>query len=290
MSGVMNPSSLASDLGGTWHRYYGVAPCPVCQPERRRDQNALTITAKDEKLLLHCKKSGCEFRSILTAAGIIPGQLSTDAQFQAEADHQREARLDRQRERARHILKSSVNIRGTAGEAYFRGRGITCALPGSLRWLNETFHGPTGQNCGAIVAEVTPTGGVHRTFFDKGGQRLPRSAKLMLGPCSGGAVRLSDGAEGLVVCEGIETGLSLLSGLLSGPHTVWAALSTSGMKGLHLPKSGGKLIIASDGDDAGRDAAMALARRAYASDWHVALMEAPEGKDWNDVLRREVAA
>jgi hypothetical protein len=34
---------LTLTLGGKWHRRYGAAPCPVCQPERKHVQNALTL-------------------------------------------------------------------------------------------------------------------------------------------------------------------------------------------------------------------------------------------------------
>ncbi len=34
--------ALTQALGGRWHGHYGAAPCPVCQPERRKGQNALT--------------------------------------------------------------------------------------------------------------------------------------------------------------------------------------------------------------------------------------------------------
>ena len=179
---------------------------------------------------------------------------------------------------------------GSHGERYLLGRGITCALPDTLRWLPDTYHGPSGAYCGAMVANVQPTGGIHRTFFTKQGDRLSKSAKMMLGPCSGGAVRLSEAIGPLVVCEGIETGLSLLSGLLDGPHSVLAALSTSGINGLSLPPRPGKLVIAADGDPPGREAANALARSAHALGWQVSLMTAPEGQDWNDILQGEVAA
>ena len=103
-------------------------------------------------------------------------------------------------------------------------------------------------------------------------------------------MRLSEAIGPLVVCEGIETGLSLLSGLMDGRHGVWAALSTSGIKGLSLPPRPGKLIIAADGDEPGREAAQTLARSAHALGWEVSLMPAPERLDWNDVLQGGVAA
>lgn len=88
----------------------------------------------------------------------------------------------------------------------------------------------------------------------------------------------------LVVTEGIETALSLCSGHLNGPAPVWAALSTSGIKGLILPDCPGRLTLASDGDTPGRVAAHALALRADSMGWEVSLLPAPEGRDWNDIL------
>ena len=281
---TIDPATLARDLGGKWHRSYGVAPCPVCQATRRKDQNALTISAKDGKLLLHCKKSGCNFRDILTAAGISPGHVEIDRLAMENAERERAEQEAKLRARARSLWDYAEPIHGTKGEAYLRTRGITCDLPDSLRWLADTYHGPSAAYHSAMIVSVTPTGGLHRTFFTKKGQRLEQNAKMMLGPCSGGVVRLSETIGPLVVCEGIETGLSLLSGLLDGPHTVWAALSTSGIKGVQLPARPGKLVVASDGDQPGREAANSLASRAAAFGWEVSLLPAPDGQDWNDVL------
>lgn len=290
MTEIIDPANLSESLGGTWHRSYGTAPCPVCQSERRKDQNALTIAVKEERLLLNCKKGGCDFRDILVASGITPGSIEVDELAIANATRERAEQATKMRARAQSLWDYSDPITGTKGEAYLRGRGITCPLPETLRWLPDTYHGPSGQYCAAMIANVEPTGGVHRTFFTKKGVRLDKSAKMMLGPCSGGAVRLSDTTGPLVVCEGLETGLSLLSGLLSGPHAVWAALSTSGMKGLRLPSEPGELIIAPDGDDAGREAADRLGTMATGAGWDVSLMRVPDGKDWNDVLQGEVTS
>jgi hypothetical protein len=106
----------------------------------------------------------------------------------------------------------------------------------------------------------------------------------MLGATSGGAVKLTVGQGPLVVAEGIETALSLASGVLRDPATIWAALSTSGMRELNLPAVPGHLIVASDGDSAGWEAAQALATRASALGWQVSLLPAPDDQDWSDVL------
>jgi hypothetical protein len=38
---MTNAKELTSALRGEWHGSSGVAPCPVCQPQKRKDQNAL---------------------------------------------------------------------------------------------------------------------------------------------------------------------------------------------------------------------------------------------------------
>jgi hypothetical protein len=132
---------------------------------------------------------------------------------------------------------------------------------------------------------------VHRTYLQPNGSGKAEleTCKLMLGNAKGGAVRLTDGHLRLAVAEGIETSLSLLCGLLRTPASVWAALSTSGMSGLALPRRAGHLTIAPDGDMAGSRAAFDLAERASALGWQVDLITPPAGSDWNDVLRAEVA-
>jgi hypothetical protein len=227
---------------------------------------------------------------IAKAANVPLDRAQVDIEAAQETDRKQAEYQAAQLAKARDFWEFAKPIEGTRGETYLRGRSITCPLPITLRWVADTFHRPSMSWCGAMVADVS-TGGVHRTFLDKQGVRVPKSAKMMLGPCAGGAVRLSESATGpLVVCEGIETGLSLLSGLLTRPANVWATLSTSGMKALTLPAQPGDLTIATDGDNAGREAGNALANRAYVLGWQVDLMPAPGGKDWNDVLQSGVAA
>jgi len=164
MTNTINPAQLSADLGGKWHLSYGTAPCPVCQSARRKDQNALTISAKEDRLLLHCKKNGCDFKDILIAAGITPGTVEIDQLALANAERERKEQAAKLRTRARSVWDHAQPIHGTRGETYLRGRGIDCTLPDSLRWLPDTYHGPSGQYCAAMVADVAPTGGVHRTY------------------------------------------------------------------------------------------------------------------------------
>lgn len=74
--------------------------------------------------------------------------------------------------------------------------------------------------------------------------------------------------------------------------TLWAALSTSGMAALRLPPvtSGAELVVAADGDRAGREAAHALAERAHALGWRVLRADPGDGLDFNDLIMGRVAA
>ncbi len=287
---------LTLALGGRWHGRYGAAPCPICQPSRRKGENALTLAdGRNGRLVLHCKKRACPFLDILAAAGLRSGDYSPpDAVTLAQRERKAKAEAQRKATHAKQVWEEAQPIAGTVAEGYLRGRGITCPLPESLRFHGECWHGPTARRHPALVAAVQGAGGacVHRTYLrdDGMGKAAIDPAKMMLGGAAGGAVRLTQGPGPLVVAEGIETALSLASGLLRGPAEVWAALSTSGIRGLHLPPQAGRLTIAPDGDTAGREAANALAERAHALGWQVALLPAPDGRDWNDILTKRVVA
>lgn len=281
---------LTQALGGRWHRSYGAAPCPVCQPDRRKGQNALTLAdGRNGRLMLHCKKSACTFLDILAAAGLRPGNYSPpDAATLAQREREAEAEAQRKATQAKRLWAEAQPIAGTVAEAYLRGRGITCELPRTLRFHGACWHGPTARRYPAMVAAVQGTGlpAVHRTWLrpDGSGKADIDPAKAMLGATAGGAVRLADGPGRLVVVEGIESGLSLLCGLLDGPAALWAGLSTSGLRGMRLPLQAGRLTIGCDGDRPGREAAHALAERAHALGWQASILPAPDGRDWNDIL------
>lgn len=291
----MNARDLTEALGGRWRGGRGSAPCPVCQAERRRDQNALSITDGDGgKLVLHCFKTRCSFGDILDAAGIGRGDYRPpDPAEMARRAAERRAEADKRARQARAVWDDAQPIAGTVAETYLRGRGITCALPPTLRFAPSCWHA-SAQRFPALVALVEGGDGfaVHRTYLrpDGGGKAEVDPPKAMLGAVAGGAVRLAQGPGRLVVAEGIETALSLACGLLGGPATVWAALSTSGVTGLRLPDIPGRLTLAPDGDKAGRGAALALADRAARDGWAVSILTPPPGGDFNDLLRGEVTA
>jgi hypothetical protein len=286
---MMDAKHLTQSLRGTWYGRYGCAPCPVCQCEGHKSQNALTLAdGTSGKLLLNCKKAGCDYRDIATAAGITQGIVTPpDPVLIAQRKEEQRKANAKRADQAQRLWNGTRPIAGTVAEGYLRGRGITCPLPNTLRFDPQCWHA-TAKTFPALVALVEGGAGfaVHRTYLrcDGSGKADVTPSKAMLGAVQGGAVRLSNGQQTLAVAEGIETALSLSSGLLRTPATVWAALSTSGIRGLHLPDKPGRLTIAPDGDTAGRKAANTLAIRGDALGWQVSLLPAPDGRDWNDIL------
>ena len=273
-----------------WYRRYGVAPCPVCQSGRHKAQNALTIAdGQNGRLVLDCKKSACAFLDILAAAGVTSGSyVSSGPETLAKREAKKLKEAEKRAAQARTIWSEALPIDGTIAETYLHGRGITCHLPKSLRFQPSCWHAATAKRYPAMVAAVqgNKLAAVHRTYLrpDGSGKADVEAPKMMLGAVMGASVRLAEGLGALVVCEGIETALSLSSGLMREPAAIWAALSTSGMRKLSLPSQVGLLTIAPDGDKAGREAANVLADRATSLGWQVSLLFAPEGLDWNNVL------
>ncbi|WP_375664859.1 toprim domain-containing protein [Bartonella sp. CL162QHHD] len=273
-------------MHGVWHGYYGIARCPA--HDDRLPSLSLT-NVHDGRLLLICY-AGCSFREIIQALiriGLLGKQafnqtLSLSKQISADLK-----RAKQKAERAKAIWQQCQPIKNTLAETYLRMRGITCDLPADLRFHDNCPH-PLGITLPALVAFVKGAGSfaIHRTFLQANGCKTDQKpAKAMLGSVMGGAVHLSQAnPKHLVICESIETGLSLLSGLLSEPVNLWASLSTSGMRHVNLPPTKARLTIAMDGDDAGRKAGFTLAARAYRQGFEVFIMQAPYGLDFNDVL------
>ncbi len=109
------------------------------------------------------------------------------------------------------------------------------------------------------------------------------------GTFNGSAISLSENDGPLLIAIGIEDGLSLLSGLLSRSHEVWAVPTVPLLRTVNLPIQPRELVIAIPGDQQARFVAKALERRARLLDWDVSLMVAPNGKTWNDVLRERTS-
>ncbi|MFC0339564.1 DUF7146 domain-containing protein [Paracoccus niistensis] len=279
---------ITAALGGCWYGSFGTAACPVCQPERRKDQTALTLSDRQGRLMLHCKKSDCRFTEVLRAAGIARKRRREDGSPRSSAGAADTARTSGY---AKQLWQASAPITGTPAETYLREvRKIEGTLPPTLRYNARTWHSPSRRNLPVLIAliEAGPGFAVLRTYLRPDGSGradLPeREQKMMLGGTRGGHVTLQAGPGPMVVAEGIETALSLPGLLDIGSATLWAALTAPNLGALSLPEVPGHLVVATDGDEAGRRAGEALRVRAVRLGWSVEMNPAPEGRDWNDVL------
>lgn len=180
------------------------------------------------------------------------------------------------------LWHASTSILGSRAERYLRGRGITIPLPDfSLRYHDTLKHQNGGIFDGMVGLVVDVNNkpiAVHRTFRT---DREPR--KTSLGPIGGGAVRLSNDLDGLMIGEGIETCLSAME-LLQQP--AWSALNAGNMARLILPDAVRRVTILIDQDETGtgeRDAATASARWQREGR-HVQFARPGTFKDFNDLL------
>jgi hypothetical protein len=296
---MIDLEQIVRGLGGQIKGRRGVCFCPT---HENFNTPALSVSLSDDgRLLLYCF-AGCDFRKILGALrqrGLVEGKGCLSQQpstspvqlSQSNADE-----IEKRAFQARRTWNGARAVHGTVAERYLRGRGITASLPTTLRFHPEAWHGPSSKRLPALVALIQDGKGfaIHRTFIRPDGRGKadvpPGSAKMMLGQAHGGHVDMGCNGDALVVAEGIETALSVASGLLPFRATIWAALSTSGIRTLALPSKPGRLIIAADGDAAGVAAADALRNRAVQSGWDAKTWPAPNGQDWNDVLQERGAA
>jgi putative DNA primase/helicase len=144
----------------------------------------------------------------------------------------------RRSEAALAIWQSAQPAQGTPLETYLATRGIDLPPPDVLR-----FHAGLKHHSGGIwpmmVALVTNGAdgmpvAIHRTYLarDGDGKAPIDPQKMMLGPCRGGAVRLAEPGDVLMIGEGVET---CLAAMQASGHPAWAALSTSGLRSFNLP-------------------------------------------------------
>jgi putative DNA primase/helicase len=180
----------------------------------------------------------------------------------------------------------------TLAVTYLRSRGITIPLPPSIRFHPALKH-PSGHTGPAMIAGVQDVSGkfvaIQRTWLkaDGSGKADLEPNKMSLGPTGGGAVRLAEATNQLVIAEGVETGLSYMQA--TGRPT-WACLGAPGLRAIELPDCVRILFIAADDDDAGEQAAGVVANRFMRRGLVVKIARPPKGMDFNDLLLREVSA
>jgi hypothetical protein len=252
---------------------------------------SLSICDVDDKVLVHCH-AGCEQEQVIAVLRT-RGLWSNNRPQSFRAIAARLVRQPNEGDRGRgeaalRIWRSANPADGTLVNVYLASRGVHLPPPAVLRfaWLKH----PSGGIWPAMVALVTKGEdgtplAIHRTFLRRDGKgKAPVDPeKMMLGPCSGGAVRLGGPGNLLMVGEGIETTLAAMQ---ATGHPAWAALSTSGLRNLVLPHDVRDAIVLADGDDPGESAARDCALRWKREGRRVRIARPPQGMDFNDLLLR----
>ena len=284
----MKAESMARALSGKKVGKGWMACCPAHDDKHP----SLSIRDSGDKVLVFCH-AGCTQRDVITALreqGIWHGrgQLNPHPVPHRKEKHRQQNQFQSHSSKvALSIWRSAFPAANTLVQVYLATRGLTLPLPPSVRFHPRLKH-PCGQVLPCMVALVTkgreenPVG-IHRTFLarDGNGKAAIEQPRMMLGPCGGGAVRLGQHGEVLMVGEGIETCLAVMQ---ATGIPAWAALSTSGLRGLRLPETVRDVIVLADGDDAGEAAARECASRFVRSERRVRVARPPVGEDFNDML------
>jgi putative DNA primase/helicase len=285
----MTAEAIAKALGGRKAGGGWTARCPAHDDRTP----SLSIRDADENMVLVRCHAGCDQERVIAALrgrGLWgeSGPRSSPWTARRKPVEPAPDRDDARRtEMALAIWQSATPAPRTPVAAYLGSRGIHLPPSDALRFHAGLKH-PSGGFWPAMVALVTngidgaPIA-VHRTFLarDGGGIAPLDPQKTMLGPCRGGAVRLVDPGDVLLVGEGIET---CLAAMLASGHSAWAALSTSGLRSLDLPKDVRDVIVLADGDEAGEAAARDCALRWKRQGRRVRIARPPQGMDFNDML------
>jgi putative DNA primase/helicase len=287
----MTAETTAKALGG---RKAGAAWMARCPAHEDREPSLSIKDTDGGKVLVRCH-AGCDQQKViaaLKARGIWQGSdrqhgMLIRSQPSPAAKYEPDRRDAERTQSALRLWGASVPAAGTLVETYLRSRGIVMPIPATLRFHGGTKHA-RGKFWPAMVALVTRgTDGaplaIHRTFMSgDGASKAPiEPAKMMLGPCRGGAVRLGPITDRLLVAEGIE---SALSAMQATGQPAWAALSTSGLRTLELPVEARDVVVLADGDEPGETAAHDAARRWKRGGRRVRIARPPRGFDFNDVL------
>ncbi len=275
----------------------------ACCPFHPDNTPSFTVFADDRRF--HCFGCGVggdvlDFVQRAYSISLFDAIELLDAGVLGELAHPRPAPRPKcdTRAAADRIAKGSLPIEGTPAETYLRSRGITMPLPHTLRFARLPAPKDSGvaEASGpgllpALVAIVTdPAGalvGVQRTYLTEAGRKAATSdrkgtVKFSLGHLAGNAMQLAPPAETLIVCEGLEDGLTLAQEL---GVPVWVAAGTSMLRRMTFADCTRSIVIGADGDEPGERAAQEAARAFAGAGLAVRIMRPSPGfKDANAEL------
>ena len=288
---AMTAESIAKALGGRKAGGSWMARCPAHDD---REPSLAISTGDQGKVLVRCH-AGCDQGRVIAVLQVRGLWKDSDRRLGRFVRREMRRAVDgppdrtdaKRSERALRLWEASSPALDTAVESYLHSRGLLLPPLATIRFHAGLKH-PSGGIRPAMVALVTrgtddaPLA-IHRTFLarDGAGKAPVAPARMMLGPCRSGAVRLGSPGGVLMVGEGIET---CLAAMQATGRPAWAALSTSGLRALDLPHEAREVIVLADGDDPGEAAAREAALRWKREGRSVHIARPPRGSDFNDLL------
>jgi Toprim domain-containing protein len=254
--------------------------CPECGPSRRaatnRKRKVLRIWHDGGGFITyHCVRCGAHGWARADGASVVDHQKILE--LKREATEHENSYAEQQLAKAMTLRRHSKPPQNTVVETYLReARGYSGPLAPSVRFLPSFRKSYPAMIAAFAIADELEPGvlsirddqirGVHLTFLkpdgsDKAGTERD---KIMVGLSNGWPIVLAPANDmlGLIICEGIETGLSLYEATGCG---VWAAGSAGRLPVLadKVPTYVDCISIAGEADE-GRKGAVALAEHLHA--------------------------
>jgi putative DNA primase/helicase len=286
-------------------------PCPRCGGDDRFFINI-------RKQMFHCRRctaggdvidmvqflDGCSFQEACQLLNAAPPPASDWVLDRVDRKRRGAEYVEQMVTIAKRVWRESTALPGSMGEFYLRH--VRCIAletwPPTVRFHPHLAHGPLseGRSFPGIVCPVQNQAGefrgIWRIFLDPttGNKAQVEEPRLGLGDIAGGGVRLTPVGHEVVLGEGIETMLAVLS---SGPgRSYLAGLSTSIMRRIELPAQVQSVILLEENDlpdkngrRASSDTVQALSARLVSEGRQVRIARPPEGfKDFNDILMGEL--
>lgn len=242
-------------------------------------------------------------------------QRAAEQQKKAEEEQKKENEFFKRRAQ-KIFLSADPLIKNTPAEKYFNNRGIDFSVlgkyPHTLRYEKNCYYEKdkkTGETIymPAIIAAVNNENGefvaIHRTFLENINGIWKRKNKKVLGAFAGAAIRLWRGKtrlpieklkaaanldevdKTLIICEGIEDGLSIA--MACPEYRLWTSLSVSNMKNIKIPSIFKTVIIAGDNDGEEHIATVHVQQAAEAfqrQGFEVKIARPEYAHDFNDEL------
>jgi putative DNA primase/helicase len=254
------------------------------------DRSVSLLEGDDGRVLIYCfspKDNWRDVRRALEERGLLGSAVEDAAEWTS-----RPPRLQRAGERlarAKRFWIESHLIDGTIAERYLHQRALpsTISTSPALRFhpgmtsLEDRQRRPALMS--AIMDGAGALQGVEVTLLSMHGAAKAALAtpRRIIGRMIGGAIRLAAPTDTLIIAEGMESAASA-SVALGFP--AWALLSAHNLALFSPPIGVERLLIASDGDAAGKSAAQRLAQRLK-SQLVIERAAPPDGcNDWNDWL------